>query len=82
MAWDRELFRADVLAESKERVMPSEIIDCRLNTLVDLYLFNPRIALDIENSVTRQQVVIEFLCAANIQNRIGRFIKLTDIPQR
>src|SRR5205807_5538988 len=54
---------------------------CRLNTLIDLYLFNAWIALDVKNSIARQQIIIELLRATDMQNRIGRFIKLTNFPE-
>ena len=75
---DGKLFRPDDFAKSKEGEMSPEIIDCRLNTLVDLYLFNTWIALYIEDAIAGEQIFIEFLRAANIQNRISRLIKLTD----
>ena len=58
--------------------MSPQIIDCRLNSLIDLDLFNTWIALDIKNAIARQQIVVEFLRAADVQNGIGRFIKLTN----
>src|SRR5437588_8278754 len=61
--------------------MSPEIVYCRLNTLIDLYLFNAWIALDVKNSIARQQIIIELLRATDIQNRIGRFIKLTNFPE-
>ena len=60
--------------------MSPEIVYCRLNTLIDLYLFNAWIALDVKNSIARQQIIIELLRATDIQNRIGGFIKLTNFP--
>src|SRR5205807_10157475 len=77
---DRKLFRPDVFSKSKQCVMPPEIVDCRLNTLIDFYLFNAWIALDIKNSITREYIVIELLRATDIQNRIDRLIKLTNFP--
>src|SRR5207249_7129069 len=77
---DRKSFRPDILAKSKERLMSPEIIDCRSHTLIDLYLFNAWIALDVKDAITGAQIVIELLRATDIQNRIGRFIKLTNFP--
>ena len=80
MNWDRKFFRPDIFAKSKERVMSPQIIDCGLDTLVNLYLFNTWIALDIKNAIARQQIVVEFLRATDILNRIGRFIMLANFP--
>jgi len=76
--WDRELFRADIFAKREERVMTAEIVDRRFYALVDLDLLNPRIALDINNAIALQQIVIELLRPANVQDRVGVPIKLAN----
>ena len=43
--------------------------------------FNARIALDVKNAIGNEQIVIEFLCAANVQDRIGVAIELPDSRQ-
>ena len=74
----RKSFCADVFAESKKRVMAAQIIDGRSDAFVDLDLLNPGIALDVKNAIAYQQVVVEFLGAANVQDGVGVAIKLTD----
>ena len=75
---DGKLFRADVFAEGKERAMTAEIIDCRSCSLVDLDLLNAGIALHVKDAIAFRQIFIEFLGAANIQDRVGIRIQLTD----
>jgi len=41
-------------------------------------LLNAGIALDVQNSIGNEQVVVEFLCAANIQDRVRVAIDLPD----
>jgi len=55
---DRKSFRPDILAKGKERLMTPEIIDCRLNFLIDFYLFNAWITLDIKNAIVLKGVTI------------------------
>ena len=73
---------ADVFAKRKQRAMPSQIFDGRFYSLVDFDLFDAGIALDVKNAIGNEQVVIKFLRAANIQNRISLAIKLPDFFQR
>ena len=58
--------------------MPPEIFDRRFHPLVDLDLFNTRVALDVKNAIGNKQVVVEFLRAANIQDGISVSIELPD----
>ena len=74
--------RPDVFAKSEKRVMPSQIINCRFDALVDLDLLDARVALDVENAIALKQIVVELLRAANVQDRIRFAIKLTDLFQR
>ena len=61
--------------------MPSEIFDCRFDSLVDLDLLNAGIALDVKNAVGNQQIVVELLRAANVQDRVSLAIELPDFFQ-
>ena len=63
-------------------MVPPQIIDGRSYTLVDLDLLNPWIALNIEDAIACEQIVIKFLCAANVQDRVGVAIKLSNLFQR
>jgi len=78
MEWHRELFGADVFAECEKRVMPPQIFDCRFHAFVDLDLFNAGVALDVKNTIRNEQIVVEFLRAANVQDRVGIAIELPD----
>ena len=74
----RKIFRPDIFAESEKRVMPPQIFDRRFYAFVDLDLFNAWIAFDVENAIAREQIVVEFLRAANVQDGVGFAIKLPD----
>src|SRR6202043_3769850 len=50
----RKFLRADIFAEREKRVMTAEVVDCRSYAFVDLNLFNPRIAFDINNAIDRK----------------------------
>ena len=54
--------------------MVAEITNGALDILVDFYLFNAGITFDVKNAIARQEIVIEFLCAADIQDGISRFV--------
>ena len=58
--------------------MSFEVVDGGLNSLIDFDLFHTWIALDIKNAIARKQIVVKFLSAADVENGIGRFIKLTN----
>ena len=58
--------------------MTPQIIDCRSYAFVDLDLLNPGIALDVKDAIRNEQVVVELLRAANIQDGVGVPIKLPD----
>ena len=62
--------------------MSLQIINCRSYTFVDLDLFNAGIALDVKDAIGNEQVLVEFLRAANVQDRIGIPIELTNFFQR
>ena len=76
MGRDRKAFGADVFAESEERMMPAQVLLCRFHALVDLNLFNARIAFDVENAIGNQQIVVKLLCAADVQDCVRFAIKL------
>ena len=46
-----KIFRPDVFAECKKRVMPPQIFDCRFHAFVDLDLLNAGVALDVKNAI-------------------------------
>src|SRR2546423_306355 len=77
-----EAGRLNVFAESEERVMALEIFDRRFVALIDFDLLHARIALDVEDAVAREQVGIEFLGAADVQNGVGFAIELADPGER
>ena len=62
--------------------MPPQIFDCRFHAFVDLDLLNAGVALDVKNAIGNEQIVIELLRAANIQDCVGVAIKLPDFFQR
>src|SRR5437899_939845 len=78
----RKTFGADIFTEGKKCVMTLQIIDCRSYAPVDFDLLNTGIALDVKKAFTGKKVLVQFLRAANIQDRIGFAIKLTDLFQR
>ena len=82
MFWYGKHFCADIFTKREQRVVPPQIIDGRSHTLVDLDLLNAGIALDIENTIGNKQVVVEFLRSANVQDRVGVAIKLSNLLQR
>src|SRR6266487_188001 len=74
-----KIFRADIFTEREQRVMSPQIIEGRFYTLVDLDLLNPWIAFNIKNTIRRKQVVVEFLRTADVQDRVGIAIKLSNL---
>ncbi len=74
----REFFGTDVFAKSEKRVVSPEIINRGTLALIDFDLLHARVAFDVENAIAREQVVIEFLRAADIQDRISFAVKLPD----
>src|SRR5205823_9429926 len=58
------------------------IVDCRSFALIDLDLFDARVALDINDPIAFEQVVIELLRSANVQDRVRLAIKLPDFLER
>ncbi len=58
--------------------MSSQIIDRRSYALIDLDLFNARIALDVKNAIGSEQIVVEFLRAADVQDGVRFSIELSD----
>ena len=45
-------------------------------------MLHARIALDVKNAIAHEQIVVEFLRAADIQDRVGFAIELPDFFQR
>ena len=78
MRRDGKHFCADILTKCEQRAMPPQILDCRFYAIVDLDLLNAGIALDVKDSIRNEQVVIEFLRAANVQDRVGLAIEPPD----
>ena len=73
--------RANVFAKGEKRVMPAEIPARGRVAFVDLDLLHAGIAFDVKNAVALQQVVIEFLAPANIEDGIGVPVELPDLLQ-
>src|SRR4051812_35927794 len=69
---------ADIFAEAEEGLVTLQIFDGRSVALIDFDLFDARIALDVEDAVAREQVGIEFLGAADVENGVGLAVKLAD----
>ena len=51
--------------------MAFEIINGGAASLIDLNLFDPGIAFDVNDAIARQKIVIEFLSPADVQDRVG-----------
>jgi len=62
--------------------MPAQVVDCRSYAFIDLDLFDAWIALDINDSIALEQIVVELLRAANIEDGVSVAIKLTDFFKR
>src|SRR4029077_15888925 len=75
-------FRANIFPEGEERAMTPQIIDRRSYPLINPDLLHARIAFDINNAIACEQIVVEFLRPANIQNRVRFAIELTNPFQR
>src|SRR5262249_34160498 len=82
MQWHRKIPGPDVFAKREERVVPSQIFDCGFHTFVDLDLLDAGVALDVKNAIGSEQVVVEFLRAADVQDRVRIAIEFTDFFQR
>src|SRR5206468_234496 len=65
----------------EQRAMPPQILDCGFYTFVDLDLLNAGIAFDVKDTIGHEQVIVEFLRPADIQNRVGFAIELPDFFQ-
>ena len=65
----------------KRAMMLTQIIDRRSGALIDLDLLDARVALDVKNALASQQIVIEFLGAADIEDRVRLAVKLLDFRQ-
>ena len=56
--------------------MSFQILNCRFHAFIDLDLLDAGIALDVQNAIGNEQIVVEFLCAADVQDRVRFAIKL------
>src|SRR5204862_4546029 len=68
MGGNRETFSPDVFAEAEQRVVALQILDRGFVALVDFDLFYSGIALDVDDAIAREQVGIEFLGAADVED--------------
>ena len=59
-------------------MVASQILDRRFYPLIDLDLLDARIAFDVENAIACEQVVVEFLRAADVQNGVGFAIEFAN----
>jgi len=75
---DWKAFGADVFTKSEEATMSPQILLCRFHALIDLDLLDAGIALDVQNAIGNKEVIVEFLCAADIQDRVRFAIKLSN----
>ena len=48
------------------------------DALIDLDLLDTRVAFDVKNALALQQIVIEFLSPADIEDGVGFAVKLAD----
>ena len=71
-------FGADVFAKGEKRVMSSADNRSSILPLIDLDLFNAWIALDVKNAIGSEQIVVEFLRAADVQDRVCFSIELSN----
>src|SRR3954463_4103651 len=78
MRGDGETVCADVLSESEQGVVAPKIFEGFLVALVDFDLFDRRIAFDVKNPFAGEQVRIELLRPANVQDRVGFAIQLAN----
>jgi hypothetical protein len=76
VSWDRKVFGADIFAKGKECMMSSQVLLCRFHVLIDLDLLDAGIALDVQNAIGNEKIVVEFLCAADVQDRVRLALKL------
>lgn len=81
MQGHRKSFGANVFSKSEKRAVLAQVVDGRTNSFVDLDLFDAGITLDIEDAVTLEQVIVEFLGSANIKDRVGFPVKLLNFQQ-
>ena len=51
--------------------MTFEVFDGRADSLIDLNLFDPGIAFDVNDAIARQEIVIEFLSPADVQDGVS-----------
>ena len=58
-----------------------QVIDRRADSFVDFDLLHARVALDVKNVVALEQIVVEFLGAADVKDRVRLEIKLPDFRQ-
>ena len=82
MSRNRKGIAADILPESEKRMVAAKIFDGRFYPLIDFDLFHAGVAFDVKNAIAREQVVVELLRAADIQDGIGVAIKLADFLKR
>jgi hypothetical protein len=59
-----------VFAKGEEGMMSSQILNCRFHALIDLDLLDAGIALDVQNAIGNEEIVVEFLCAADVQDGV------------
>ena len=82
MGRHRESIAADIFSEGEKRVMAPQIFDRRLHALIDLDLLHSRIAFDIQDAIAREQVVIEFLGAANVKDGVSLAVECANSLER
>ena len=74
-----EIGVADVLAESEERAVLGQVVLGVLDPFVHLDLLHTWIALDVQDAGALEQVFVELLGSAHVQNRIRIAVKLDDL---
>ena len=82
MCGHREILGADIFSEGEKRVVAAQILDGRFDPLIDLDLLDARIAFDVENAIAREQIVVEFLRAADVQDRVGFAVEFANSFER
>src|SRR3954468_24493565 len=78
MGRDRKRFGPDIFAEGKKGVMAPEILEGGFLALIHFDLLNAGIAFDVENAIAGEQIGVELLGAADVEDGVGFTVKLAD----
>jgi hypothetical protein len=76
---NRKAFGADAFTKSEQRVMSAQVFLRRFHAFVDLDLLYAGITLDVKNAIRTEEVVVKFLCTANVQDCVRFAIQLANL---